>query len=128
MSHMNTAADEQNSPLSETADRIDSALDSVNAKVDAKRASILSNPDSLSDRIIKYAVPALASTLLGQAISLGWKKQTNGRAKPNAKDTSTSLLQSVIFSGLTAAMTALVVRIATLASQSWVTRRQSKRK
>lgn len=124
----NAPIDEQTSSLSETADRISSTLDTVNKKVDAKRASILSNPDSFSDRIIKSAVPAIASALLGQAISFGWKKQTNGKAKPNAKDTSTSLLQSVLFSGITAAITAFVVRIATLGSQSWVARRQRKRK
>lgn len=102
-------------------------LSGVNRKVDDMRSSVKSDPENLTDKILKLAIPALAGLALTKILEMAWKKTTKDDAVPSGSDTSTSLLNAMAFASISGALAALISRLATKGSTALVSRRQTKR-
>lgn len=102
-------------------------LTDVNRKVDDMRSKITNDPETLSDKVIKLAVPALAGLVLTKILEVAWKKSTKDDSVPSGPDTSTSLLNAMAFAAISGAIATLVSRFATKGSDAFVAHRQVKR-
>lgn len=109
-----------------TADRIIAGLDHVNAKVDAMRDERINDPDSLGDKLLKFALPSLAGLVAGKVFQMLWNKGTGARLS-DEEETRQGLLVSVVFAALSAAFTAAVSQLSVRGSQAFVARRHRRR-
>ncbi|MCC2732568.1 hypothetical protein LK486_18930, partial [Fusicatenibacter saccharivorans] len=62
------------------ADRVVEGLHRIDQKVDDLRNQRLNDPDSLGDKLVKSAVPALAGLVAGKLFQIAWDK---GAARRN---------------------------------------------
>jgi hypothetical protein len=102
-------------------------LTDVNRKVDDMRASTQSNPDDITDKIIKLAIPALAGLVLTKVLQIAWKKTTKDDSVPSGADTDSSLLGAMAFASISGALAAVISRLSTKGSLALVNRRQAKK-
>lgn len=102
-------------------------LADVNRKVDDMRTATHSDPENLTDKIIKLALPALAGLVLSKVLEMAWKKTTKNDVVPSGSDDTTSLLGAMAFASVSAALAAVVSRLSTKGSTRLVNRRISKR-
>ena len=72
-------SDETNTDFPSSADRAVDSLHRIDEKVNRLREDRLNDPDSLGDKLIKSAVPALAGLVAGKAFQMIWD-----RAQANA--------------------------------------------
>ena len=59
-------SDETNTGIASDADRVVEGLHRIDQKVDDLRNQRLNDPDSLGDKLVKSAVPALAGLVAGK--------------------------------------------------------------
>lgn len=109
-----------------TADRIIAQLDRVNAKVDDMRNERLNDPDSMGDKLLKFALPSIAGFVAGKAFQLLWNKGTGAKLSEE-DEAQQGLLMSVLFAALSAAFTASVSMLSDRGSKAFVARRHRKR-
>ncbi|RSX51322.1 hypothetical protein D2E25_1877 [Bifidobacterium goeldii] len=119
---------------SSTADDIIAGLDRINKKVDDMRNARLNDPDSLGDKLVKFAVPSIAGFVAGKAFQLLWNKGVAKRVPHGAGaigdgvvDDHESWLMSVAFSAASAAFTAVVSQLSNRGSQALVDRRHHRK-
>ncbi|NEG55216.1 DUF4235 domain-containing protein [Bifidobacterium platyrrhinorum] len=112
-----------------SADRAVEALHRVDEKVDALREQRMNDPESLGDKLLKWAVPSLAGLIGGKLFQLVWN---HGMSRRNvrrglAADAPQGVLASVAFSVLSAAFGALVSQLSDRGSKAIVDRRHRRR-
>ena len=73
-------SDETNTGIASDADRVVEGLHRIDQKVDDLRNQRLNDPDSLGDKLVKSAVPALAGLVAGKLFQIAWDK---GAARRN---------------------------------------------
>lgn len=121
------ASSSESSGIESMKDSVLPKLDSVNRKVDDMRSSVESDPENITDVIIKMAVPALAGMVLSKVLEIAWKKTTKDDTVPSGTNTSTSLLNAMAFASISGALAALISRLSTKGSKALVNHRQAKR-
>ena len=99
-------SDETNTDFPSSADRAVDSLHRIDEKVNRLREDRLNDPDSLGDKLIKSAVPALAGLVAGKAFQMIWDKGTSKRnlCKGLAADAPQSLAMSLAFAAVSAAL------------------------
>ncbi|MBT1177773.1 DUF4235 domain-containing protein [Bifidobacterium callimiconis] len=142
--------DSHTSPNS-NVDQIVDAFGRFDAKVDAMRERRLNDPDSLGDKLLKFALPSVAGFVASKAFQLLWNNTVSSRSvKRSGRHTSKSdvsretitdsnslgdgivderesLFMSIAFSALSAALSAVVSQLSDRGSQALVTRRHNRR-
>lgn len=112
-----------------SADRIVAAFHRFDGKVDAMRNRRLNDPDSLGDKLLKMALPALAGLVAGKLFNGAWNRSAARRnmRRGAAADADQGLLMSLIFAGTSAAVGAVVSKLSDRGSQALVDRRHRRR-
>ncbi|RBP97333.1 hypothetical protein CRD60_07275 [Bifidobacterium aemilianum] len=117
-------------PAESTADRIISSLHSIDEKVNGMRAARESDPDSIGDKLIKFALPTLAGLLGGKLFQTLWNKGVAGHkssGQQSDQERSQGFAMSLIFAAASAAFGAVVSQLSDKGSQALVNHRQIKR-
>lgn len=91
------------------------------------RSSVQSDPENMTDKIIKLAIPALASLILAKVLETVWKKTTKNDVVPSGSNTDTSLLNAMAFASISGALATVIARLSTKGSTALVNRRLNKR-
>lgn len=117
--------------LVDAVQAVDRAVDSlhrIDEKVNRLREDRLNDPDSLGDKLIKSAVPALAGLVAGKAFQMIWDKGTSKRnlRKGLAADAPQSLAMSLAFAAVSAALGAVVSQLSDRGSKAFVDHRHRK--
>lgn len=99
-------------------------LHSIDRQVDNMRKARELDPDTLSDKVIKAAVPAIAGLVAGQVFQLLWDR---GPGRFSKKGEHTRLAMSLVFAACSAAFGAVITQLFDRGTQSFVARRQRKR-
>ena len=99
-------------------------LHSIDRQVDNMRKARELDPDTLSDKVIKAAVPAIAGLVAGQVFQLLWDR---GPGRFSKKGEHTGLVMSLVFAACSAAFGAVITQLFDRGTQSFVARRQRKR-
>lgn len=108
-----------------SADRAVAMFHAIDRKVDAMREQRINDPDSLGDKMFKFAVPALIGLAAGKLFDIAWKRGTaSRRAKNGGEDT---WLMGLIFAALSAAFGAVVSQLSDRGSQAFVDMRHRRR-
>ncbi|MCH9275692.1 DUF4235 domain-containing protein [Bifidobacterium amazonense] len=121
-----------------TADQIIAVFDRINEKVDAMRAKRINDPDSLGDKFLKFALPSVAGFVAGKLFTFAWNRSLGRNRKAASQagagsfgdgvvDEKESLMMSVLFSALSAAVGAAVSQLSDRGSQAIVDRRHRRR-
>jgi hypothetical protein len=114
--------------LKKSADSIVSRLSAVDSKVDKMARTKTDDPDSIGDKIIKMAVPALAGLIAGKVFQSLWNKGiVKHRSNDSEDDERQGLLLTLAFAGLSAAFGAVVSQLSDVGSTAFVRRRHIKR-
>lgn len=113
-----------------TADHIVDALHGVDDKVDAMRARRLSDPDSMGDKLLKWALPSAAGLIGGKLFELVWKRGVSRRntRRGLAADAPQGLLMNLAFAALSAAFGAVVSQLSDHGSKAIVDLRHRHRR
>ena len=121
-------SDETNTDCPSSADRAVDSLHRIDEKVNRLREDRLNDPDSLGDKLIKSAVPALAGLVAGKAFQMIWDKGTSKRnlRKGLAADAPQSLAMSLTFAAVSAALGAVVSQLSDRGSKAFVDHRHRK--
>lgn len=114
------------SDLDDTTRQAVGAIEKANSAVDAGRARLQSDPDTLSDKALRSAVPALATLIGSRGVAAAWKKMTGSDHTPGA-GTHDGLAQSMLFAAVSAALGALISQTAVSAVSALIRRRQRRR-
>lgn len=108
-----------------SADRTVAMFHAIDRKVDAMRDQRINDPDSLGDKMFKFAAPALIGFAAGKLFELVWKRGTAGRrAKNGGEDT---WLMGLAFAALSAAFGAVVSQLSERGSQAVVDMRHRRK-
>ena len=107
------------------ADKAIENLRRIDGKVDALRDQMMSDPDSLGDKLLKMAIPAVTGLVAGRLFQMVWDKGT-GRANAE-EEVQQGLLMSIAFAAASAAFGAVVSTLSGRGSQALVDRRHRKR-
>ena len=107
------------------ADKVIETLHRIDDKVDALRGRMMSDPDSLGDKLLKTEIPAVTGMVAGYLFQMAWDK---GTSRLNAeKEVQQSLLMSIAFAAASAAFAAIVSTLSCRGSQALVNLRHRKR-
>ena len=110
------------------ADQVVGMLHQVDGKVNDMRNSIESDPDSLTDKLIKFALPSIAALLAGKLFQSFWSglvRKRNGGVD-NPEEDQESATAGLLFGVLSAAVTALVSGLFERGSQALIDRRHQR--
>lgn len=118
-------AQERQTDLTDTADRLTAKFDSVNSKVDSMREQAQNDPDTFGDKLIKLALPALTGMLAGQIFKMIWNKQ-RGKDGLDEEERQEGFFMSLVFAALSAAVTAVVSQLSDRGSEAFVNHRHKK--
>lgn len=112
-----------------SADRIVAAFHRFDGKVDAMRDRRINDPDSLGDKLLKMALPALAGLIAGKLFNGAWNRNMARRniKRGTAADADQGLLMSLVFAGASAAVGAVVSKLSDRGSQALVKHRHRRR-
>lgn len=127
MAHSAATSDSLDSGIESAKNSILPKLADVNRKVDDMRSSVQSDPENMTDKIIKLAIPALASLILAKVLETVWKKTTKNDVVPSGSNTDTSLLNAMAFASISGALATVIARLSTKGSTALVNRRLNKR-
>jgi hypothetical protein len=114
--------------LTDTADRIVSRLQNIDEKVNIMRMQINNDPDSLGDKLFKYALPSLAGMLAGKVFKSIWDRSRTSlslSSQESDEENQEGLIASIAFAGLSAALTAIVSQLSDKGSQALIDRRHA---
>ena len=107
------------------ADKVIENLHRIDDKVDALRNQMMSDPDSLGDKLLKTEIPAVAGLVASYLFQMAWDKGT-GRLDAE-KEVQQGLLMSIAFAAASAAVGAVVSALSCRGTQALVDRRHRKR-
>ena len=110
------------------ADQVVGMLHQVDGKVNDMRNSIESDPDSLTDKLVKFALPGIAALLAGKLFQAFWSglvRKRNGGID-NPEEDQESATAGLLFGVLSAAVTALVSGLFERGSQALIDRRHQR--
>ncbi|BDR52239.1 hypothetical protein KIM372_01460 [Bombiscardovia nodaiensis] len=95
------------------------------------RMKVRNDPDSLGDKLLKFALPSLAGLLVGRVFKSFWdksvRKQNGGIESGDQSQEQEGFIASVIFAGLSAALAAVVSQLSDRGSQALVDRLHTRR-
>ncbi|MBT1173080.1 DUF4235 domain-containing protein [Bifidobacterium sp. MA2] len=113
------------SGFSSTADEAVEALHRVDEKVDELRNRRLSDPDSLGDKLFKWAFPSIIGLVAGKAFQMMWDRGASSRnlARGRAADAPQGFVASMLFAAASAAFGAVVSQLSDRGSKAFVARR-----
>ena len=110
------------------ADQVVGMLHQVDGKVNDMRNSIESDPESLTDKLVKFALPSIAALLAGKLFQAFWgglvRKRNGGVDSP--EEDQESATDGLLFSVLSAAVIALVSGLSERGSQALIDRRHQR--
>lgn len=109
-----------------SADRIVARFHDIDRKVNAMREQRLNDPDSLGDKLIKLAVPAITGMLAGHIFQRIWDRTTSPRRSRTGQDGDQGLLMSLVFAGCSAAFGAVLTQLSDRGSKAFVEHRHRK--
>nr|WP_236632781.1 DUF4235 domain-containing protein [Bifidobacterium xylocopae] len=113
--------------MSATADSAVAKFHAIDEKVDAMRSQVNADPDSLGDKLLKFALPSLAGLLAGKLFKSVWDSRNtarnNGIEQHDDGQEQESMVASLVFAALSAALTAVVSELSDRGSQALVSRR-----
>lgn len=114
---------------SDGADAIVERFHAIDDKVRDMTSSAESDPDSLTDKIIKVVLPSLAGYLAGKIFQSVWDRAQTGRngGIRSEEEQKQGTVASLAFAVLSAALTALVSGLIDRGSQALVDRRHQRR-
>ncbi|WP_172146718.1 DUF4235 domain-containing protein [Bifidobacterium panos] len=107
------------------ADKAIESLQRIDGKVDELRSQMMSDPDSLGDKLLKMAIPAVTGLVAGHLFQMVWDKGTN--RLDAEEEAQQGLLMSIAFAAASAAFGAVVSTLSGRGSQALVDRRHRKR-
>ncbi|OZG65621.1 DUF4235 domain-containing protein [Bifidobacterium eulemuris] len=119
-------ADYQDDYEGSSADRIVAQFHAIDDKVNAMRDQRLNDPDSLGDKLIKFALPTLAGLVAGKAFQLLWDRGPGRKGKTVDDAAQQGLVMSLAFAAASAAFGAIVSQLSDRGSQALVDRRHRK--
>ncbi len=114
------------SDLDDTTRKAVGTIEKANSAVDAGRSRLRSDPDTLSDKALRSAIPAVATLIGSRGLAAAWKKMTGSDHTPGA-GTHDGLVQSMLFAAVSAAFGALVSQTAVSAVTAFIRHRQRRR-
>lgn len=123
------AAKHRSSNTPSEADSAVEALHRIDRKVDAMRERRLSDPDTLGDKLLTWALPSIAGLVAGKLLDGVWQRgvrRSNLRRGLDA-DAPQGLLMSIAFAAMSAALGAAVSQLADRGSRNMVGRLQRRR-
>ncbi|MBI0072149.1 DUF4235 domain-containing protein [Bifidobacterium sp. W8115] len=110
------------------ADQVVGMLHQVDGKVNDMRNSIESDPESLTDKLVKFALPGIAALLAGKLFQAFWsglvRKRNRGVDSP--EEDQESATDGLLFGVLSAAVIALVSGLSERGSQALIDRRHQR--
>ena len=110
------------------ADQVVGMLHQVDDKVNDMRNSIESDPESLTDKLVKFALPSIAALLAGKLFQAFWgglvRKRNGGVDSP--EEDQESATDGLLFGVLSAAVIALVSGLSERGSQALIDRRHQR--
>ena len=110
------------------ADQVVGMLHQVDGKVNDMRNSIESDPESLTDKLVKFALPSIAALLAGKLFQAFWsglvRKRNGGVDSP--EEDQESATDGLLFGVLSAAVIALVSGLFERGSQALIDRRHQR--
>ncbi|WP_101622327.1 DUF4235 domain-containing protein [Bifidobacterium parmae] len=107
-----------------SADRMVDAFHRIDEKVDAMREHRLNDPDSLGDKIVKWALPSVAGFVGGKLFQTIWNRGVSRRnvRRGRAADAPQGFLMQLLFTALSAAFGAFVSHVSNRGSEAIVDR------
>lgn len=114
--------------MESSADRVVTALHTVDEKVNAMRDHRLNDPDSFGDKIFKSVMPALAGLVFGKMFEMVWKRSI-GRKSVRADGTTNEAAEAVLgiaFAVASAAFGTLVSQLSDRGSKVIVDKRHAR--
>lgn len=113
------------------ADRAVSAINQVNAVVTHMVRQREDDPDTLSDHLLQYLVPAITGLIGGRLFQLVWDAVTSrnrqGLLDEDNQDKQQGLIMSMLFAGASAAFGTLLSTISTRGINSFIQKRHNRR-
>lgn len=122
--HAPIHADAANSGSSAADSAVD-ALHRIDEKVNALRDQRLNDPETLGDKILKFALPSLAGLVAGKLFQTLWDRGVSRRnlRRGLAADAQQGLPMTLAFAAASAALGAVVSQLSDRGSQALVDRR-----
>lgn len=116
-------------PSKDGADTIVERFHAIDDKVRDMTSSVKSDPDSLTDKVIKWVLPSLAGYLAGKIFQSVWDnaqtRRNGGLESEEGQQQGT--IASLAFAVLSAALTTLVSGVIDRGSQAFVDHRHQRR-
>ena len=111
------------------ADHAVAALHHIDDAVNAMRKQRMNDPDSLGDKILKFALPSLAAIVAGKLFQAVWNKGIAHRhtRRGLSADAPQGMLMSIIFAAASAAFGAVISQLSNHGSQALVDKRHALR-
>jgi hypothetical protein len=121
-------SDEMHAETASGADQAIAGLHRIDEQVNTMRDQRLADPDSLGDKLIKLALPALTGMIAGKVFQMVWDK---GAGRHNLRkgldsDAPQSLMMGLAFAAASAAFGAVVSQLSERGSRAFVDRRHRK--
>lgn len=121
---------ESTADLDSSTDRIVKQINSVDNKVTQLRKSRMSDPDTLSDKALKWIIPTLTGLVASKVFQMVWDKVT-AKAHPSPldddQDHQQGIMMSMIFAALSAAFSTLLTQASDRSTNSFVHHLQNRR-
>lgn len=111
--------------LSNKTDELVGVFHQIDEKVNGMRSSIKSNPETLMDKLMKFALPSIAGLLMGKLFQSFWSRlisKRNGGIETSETDQE-SATTGLLFAVLSAVVTTLASGLIQRASQTLIDRR-----
>ncbi|BDR53987.1 hypothetical protein KIMH_00980 [Bombiscardovia apis] len=119
------------SQLNATADKAVAQFQAIDEKVNAMRTQVRMDPDSLGDKLLKFAIPSLAGLVFGRIFKSVWDKNVSrsrgGIEGNDSGEQQEGFIASIVFAGLSAAFAAVVSQVSNKGSQALVDRLHSRK-
>lgn len=120
----------ERSSLDATTDRTVAALNRVDDKVTAMREARTSDPDTLGDKVLRMAFPAVVGLVGGKVFSSVWNlviAKVHPSPDDDEQDRQQGLVMSMLFAAASAAFGTLLTSVSTKGVQKIIDRMQAKR-
>ncbi|MFT8705527.1 DUF4235 domain-containing protein [Bifidobacterium aquikefiricola] len=118
--------DSDEAKLKDLADKVGTQLGTIDSKVNDMRKQVENDPETVGDKLIKMLIPAVAAMIIGQLFKMFWNKTTKN-SEDGVDDDRQGILMTILFSGLSAAISSAVQQFSGIGSAAFVKHRQHKR-
>ncbi len=125
--HMSDEADIQAGSESSSSDRAVAWLHNIDEKVNAMREEREQDPDSMVDKLIKFAIPTVASMVAGKLLQTVWNKGLDSRRNSTGNEEfGNGIMMAAAFAAISAAVGTVVTQLSNRGSQAFVARKQQR--